>query len=271
MSRRLPAAPPGRDSQRIFFPRVALRSTRGYNPPPHPGRRFVARLNSHKASLAACRQCLGLPFTPSTGSKLPVAPDSELSRSQNRRMALNDENEEIEGFQRFRFAILFDTKGFHVDVLAKLAAMGLSLPTPPRPVAAYVPAVRSGNLIFVSGQLPMAEGKLAASGPVPSQASLETAQAGARQCALNALAIVGQEIGGDWSRLVRVVRLGVFVWTDATFTEQAKVANGASELLGQVLGEAGRHARAAVGAASLPLGGVGGGGDVVVELVRLEA
>lgn len=141
-----------------------------------------------------------------------------------------------------------------MDIHAKLAEMGLKLPAAPKPVAAYVPSVRSGNLVYVSGQLPMSEGKLVATGAVPSQVSVEQAQAAARQCALNALAIIGDAIGGDWSKLVRIVRVGVFVASDPGFTDQPKVANGASEFFGAILGESGRHARAAVGAPSLPLG-----------------
>jgi len=140
-----------------------------------------------------------------------------------------------------------------MDIHAKLASLGLKLPVAPKPVAAYVPAVRTGNLIVVAGQLPLIEGKLIATGRVPSMVTLEQAQAAARQCALNALAAVGDMIGGDWSRLVRVVRVGVFVASDNDFFEQPKVANGASELLGHIFGDAGRHARAAVGVNVLPL------------------
>jgi enamine deaminase RidA (YjgF/YER057c/UK114 family) len=149
-----------------------------------------------------------------------------------------------------------------MDIHAKLASLNLKLPAAPKPVAVYVPAVRTGNLIYVSGQLPMSEGQLIANGPAPSAVSLEQAQAAARQCALNALAIVGDQIGGDWSRLVRIVRLAVFVASDNSFTDQPKVANGASELLGQVFGDAGKHARAAVGVNVLPLGA-----SVEVEMI----
>jgi enamine deaminase RidA (YjgF/YER057c/UK114 family) len=141
-----------------------------------------------------------------------------------------------------------------MNIHEKLAALGLTLPAAPKPVAAYVPAVRAGNLLFISGQIPTKDGKLLASGRVPSAVSLEQAQAAARQCTLNALAILDDQIGGDWSRLVRIVRVGVFVASDDTFTEQSKVANGASELLAGVLGEAGKHARVAVGVPVLPLG-----------------
>lgn len=141
-----------------------------------------------------------------------------------------------------------------MDIAKRLAELGWTLPPAPRPIAAYVPAVRSGNLLFVSGQLPMRDGKLLATGPVPSAVSLESARTAAAQCAVNALAILGDQIGGEWTQLRRVVRIGVFVNSDSGFTEQAKVANGASELLQQVLGDAGRHARAAVGVNTLPLG-----------------
>ena len=134
-----------------------------------------------------------------------------------------------------------------------LASLGLVLPPAPKPVAAYVPAVRSGNLIFVSGQLPLSDGALLATGPVPSKVSIEEAQKAARQCALNALAVLADQLGGDLSRVVRIVRLGVFVQSDDRFDGKPKVANGASEFMQQVFGEAGRHARAAVGTNALPL------------------
>jgi enamine deaminase RidA (YjgF/YER057c/UK114 family) len=140
-----------------------------------------------------------------------------------------------------------------MDVVAKLAELGWKMPEPPRPVGAYLPAVVSGNLIFVSGQLPMSGGKLLAEGPVPSAVSVESAQKAAAQCVVNALAIVGAELAGKWERIVRVVRIGVFVQSDRDFRDQAKVANGASELLQAIFADAGRHARAAVGAAALPL------------------
>lgn len=136
---------------------------------------------------------------------------------------------------------------------SKLAELQLTLPTPPKPVASYVPTVRTGNLVFVSGQLPMRDGQLLAVGKVPSQASIESAQQAARQCVLNALAAVKHELGGDLSKIRRVVRVGVFVQSDDTFDGQPKVANGASDLLQQLLGAAGQHARAAVGVNALPL------------------
>ena len=113
---------------------------------------------------------------------------------------------------------------------------------------------RAGNLIYVSGQLPMSNGALLATGPVPSKVSVEDAQKAAKQCALNALAVIADQLGGDLSKVKRVVRLGVFVQSDDRFDGQPKVANGASEFMQEIFGEAGRHARAAVGTNALPLG-----------------
>jgi enamine deaminase RidA (YjgF/YER057c/UK114 family) len=141
-----------------------------------------------------------------------------------------------------------------MDIHAKLDAMGLKLPAAPKPVAAYIPAVQTGNLIVVSGQLPMRDGELVAKGPVPSAVSLVQAQDAAKQCALNGLAVVDAMIGGDWSKMVRIVRLGGFVQCDDGYGDQPKVINGASEFVGELFGDAGRHARAAVGVNSLPLG-----------------
>ena len=140
-----------------------------------------------------------------------------------------------------------------IDIEQSLKAMGLAWPQPPKPVASYVPAVRSGSLLFISGQLPLKDGALLVAGKVPSAVPLERAQAAAAQCALNAMAIVRAELGGDWSRLVRIVRVGVFIECDDGFTEQARVANGASDFLVKLLGEAGRHARTTLGMCALPL------------------
>lgn len=139
------------------------------------------------------------------------------------------------------------------DPEAKLHALGLELPTPAKPVAAYVPFRRTGNLLFISGQIPMSAGQLIAKGAVPSQVSIETAVAAARQCALNALAVVKMAVG-DLAQVRQIIRLGCFVCSDVGFTEQPKVANGASDLLVQVFGDRGQHARAAVGSIALPLG-----------------
>jgi enamine deaminase RidA (YjgF/YER057c/UK114 family) len=138
------------------------------------------------------------------------------------------------------------------DARAKLAELGLQLPPVVPPVAAYVPAVRSGNHVYVSGQLPMVDGKLPATGKVGAEVSADDAKAMARQCALNALAAVDSVAGLD--AVTRVVKVGGFVAAADGFTAIPGVINGASELFGAVFGEAGRHARSAVGVAELPLG-----------------
>lgn len=134
----------------------------------------------------------------------------------------------------------------------RLAELGIALPEPAAAVANYVPGVVVGSRLLVSGQLPMLGGQLIAAGQVPEPVSVEDAAAAARQCAINGLAVVRATLGG-FDRLRRAVSLTCFVACGAGFGEQPKVANGASDLLVDVLGEAGRHARAAVGAASLPL------------------
>jgi enamine deaminase RidA (YjgF/YER057c/UK114 family) len=134
----------------------------------------------------------------------------------------------------------------------KLAALGLKLPEVAAPVAAYIPVLRSGNLVYTSGQLPMVEGALPMVGKVGDQVSPEDAKALAQRCALNALAAVKSEIG-DLAKVKRVVKVVGFVASAPDFTGQPGVINGASELLGAVFGEAGRHARSAVGVAVLPL------------------
>jgi enamine deaminase RidA (YjgF/YER057c/UK114 family) len=135
----------------------------------------------------------------------------------------------------------------------KLTQLGHALPQIPKPVGAYLPAIITGNLLFISGQLPTIAGKLLAEGKVPTVVPIDLAQRAAAQCAINALAIAATELNGDWSRLTRVIRIGVFVQSDPDFKDHAKVANGASELLQQLMGDSGRHVRAAVGANSLPL------------------
>ena len=134
----------------------------------------------------------------------------------------------------------------------RLAELGLTLPEPVKPVAAYVPTVRSGALVFTSGQLPMVGGRLEVTGKVGAEVDAAQATLLARQCALNALAAVKAEIG-DLSAVRRVVKVVCFVASAPTFFGQPQVANGASELLVEVFGDAGRHARSAVGVAVLPL------------------
>ncbi|MFW5682244.1 MAG: RidA family protein [Phycisphaeraceae bacterium] len=139
------------------------------------------------------------------------------------------------------------------EIDSKLREMGISWPEPPEAVASYLPCVRDGDHLYISGQLPLAAGELMHRGRVPTQVSLEQAQVAAKQCAINALSLVRREIDGDWSRLRRVIRIGVFVACEAEYDQQAAVANGASTFVADLLGEAGRHARAAVGCAALPL------------------
>lgn len=134
----------------------------------------------------------------------------------------------------------------------RLAALGIVLPVPPAPAAAYVPVVRAGALLFTAGQLPLADGALLATGRVGADVDLDTAIACARQCAVNVLAQVRGELG-SLDLVTRVVKLTVFVASAPDFAAQHLVANGASELLAEVFGEAGRHARSAVGVAVLPL------------------
>jgi len=135
---------------------------------------------------------------------------------------------------------------------ARLAELKLTLPTPAAPVAAYIPTRLSGNLLVISGQIPFRDGKLLATGPVPGVVPIELAQECARQCVLNGLAAARVALG-SLDRITQVVRVGVFVQCEAGFADQPKVANGASELLVSIFGEAGRHARAAVGNIALPL------------------
>jgi enamine deaminase RidA (YjgF/YER057c/UK114 family) len=142
----------------------------------------------------------------------------------------------------------------------RLAELGLALPPVVPPVAAYVPAVRSGSLVWTSGQLPMVDGSLVATGLVGADVTPERAKDLARACALNALAAVASVV--DLADVRRVVKVVGFVASAPGFTGQPGVVNGASELLGEVFGEAGRHARSAVGVAALPLGA-----PVEVEIV----
>jgi enamine deaminase RidA (YjgF/YER057c/UK114 family) len=142
----------------------------------------------------------------------------------------------------------------------RLAEIGLQVPSVPAPVAVYVPAVRSGSYVFTSGQLPLSAGELLATGKVGGEVSTETAYDCARQCALNAIAAVKSQI--DLVDVVRVVKATVFVASTPDFTGQPGVANGASELFGAAFGDAGQHARSAVGVPVLPLDA-----PVEVELV----
>ena len=148
-----------------------------------------------------------------------------------------------------------------MGIAARLAELGLELPAVTKPVAAYVPAVISGNLVFTSGQLPFVAGALPATGKVGAGVSAEDAKGYAATCALNALAAVEGAIG-SLDRVTRVVKVVGFVSSDPAFTGQPGVINGASELLGEIFGDVGQHARSAVGVAVLPLDA-----PVEVELV----
>jgi enamine deaminase RidA (YjgF/YER057c/UK114 family) len=143
---------------------------------------------------------------------------------------------------------------------ARLAELGIELPGVAAPLAAYVPAVRSGSHVYTSGQLPFVDGKLAATGKVGAEISPEEAKRYARTSALNALAAVHALVGID--NVVRVVKVVGFIASAEGFTGQPAVVNGASELLGEVFGESGIHARSAVGVAELPIGS-----PVEVELI----
>ncbi|HUW79180.1 MAG TPA: RidA family protein [Candidatus Nanopelagicaceae bacterium] len=140
----------------------------------------------------------------------------------------------------------------HAVLRERLAAAGLTLPEVVAPLAAYVPAVQTGNLIFSSGQLPMVNGSLAATGKVGADVSPDQARELAQICALNALAAIGMLCNLD--DVIQVVKVVGFVASAPGFTGQPAVVNGASELFGMLFGDAGKHARSAVGVAELPLG-----------------
>ena len=132
----------------------------------------------------------------------------------------------------------------------KLESIGIKLPNPPTPAGSYVPAIKTGNLLFISGQIPMEEGKVLFTGKV-SDDNLETAQKSAKMCAINLLAQMKRELG-NLDRVTKIVRLSGFVNSDAEFYQHPKVINPASDLMFELFGEKGKHARSAVGMASLP-------------------
>jgi enamine deaminase RidA (YjgF/YER057c/UK114 family) len=139
-------------------------------------------------------------------------------------------------------------------ILQRLEELGLELPPAPEPVASYVPVTQAGSLAFVAGQVAMIDGQLLHPGKLGKQVSVEMGQEGAARGALQALSALRQHLGGSLDRLRQILQLTVFVAADAEFVEHPKVANGASDTLIAVLGQDGRHARAAIGVASLPLG-----------------
>ncbi|HEU0162163.1 MAG TPA: RidA family protein [Rhizomicrobium sp.] len=136
---------------------------------------------------------------------------------------------------------------------SRLKELGVTLPSPPVPVASYVPCTITGNLVYVSGQIPIADGAIKYVGKLGVDVPLETGQAAAQLCAINVLAQLKSAIG-DLDRVVKCVKLGVFVNAAPDYTQQPEVANGASDLIAAVFGDAGKHARAAVGVGSLPRG-----------------
>jgi enamine deaminase RidA (YjgF/YER057c/UK114 family) len=146
------------------------------------------------------------------------------------------------------------------SVADRLAELSIALPDPAAPAGSYVPAVRTGNLVFTAGQLPFVDGKLPATGKVGAEVSAEDAKRYARQSAINALAAIAEVV--DLNSVVRVVKVVGFVASAEGFTGQSAVINGASDLFTEVFGDAGKHARSAVGMAELPLGG-----PVEVEVV----
>jgi len=135
----------------------------------------------------------------------------------------------------------------------KLHSLGISLPKPPKPVGSYVPVVKSQNFVFVSGQIPLEDGKVRYPGKVPKDITIEDAQKAAKLCTVNALAQLNEFLG-DLERIEKIVRVSGFVNSEADFTEQPKIINAASDLLYEIFGEKGKHTRIAVGATSLPLG-----------------
>ena len=137
------------------------------------------------------------------------------------------------------------------DIEARLAKLGLTLPAAPSPAANYVPYVIAGGLVFISGQAPVRDGKYVVTGRVGAEVALDAAQAAARLCGLNILAQVKAAAGGDWSRVKRCVRLCGYVSSAPDFFEQPKVLDGCSDLMVQVMGDAGRHSRSAMGVVAL--------------------
>ena len=139
------------------------------------------------------------------------------------------------------------------EIDGKLTSLGITLPAAAAPAANYVPFVQSGNQLFISGQLPMEDGKLAVTGQLGAGVHTPEGQRAAELCAINILAQAKSALGGDLGRIVRVIKLNGFVASTPDFIEQHIVINGASNLIANVLGDAGKHARAAVGMAALPM------------------
>jgi len=147
----------------------------------------------------------------------------------------------------------------------KLKSLNIVLPNPPKPAGAYIPVVKSGNTVYVSGQIPIEDGTVAFKGKVPSVQSLEQAQKAAKLCVINALAQLKSELG-SLDKISKILRVSGFVNSEPDFTEQPKVINEASDLLFEIFGEKGKHSRIAVGVASLPLGATVEI-DMIVEII----
>jgi enamine deaminase RidA (YjgF/YER057c/UK114 family) len=158
------------------------------------------------------------------------------------------------GAARKAVALIEQHREVFMAATDRLKELGITLPTPPAPVASYVPFAISGNQVFISGQIPLKDGKLSFVGKVGADIRLKDAQDAAKLCAINLLAQLNAACDGNLERVRRCLKLGVFVNAAPDFTRQSEVANGASDLMVAVLGDAGRHTRAAVGVASLPLG-----------------
>jgi enamine deaminase RidA (YjgF/YER057c/UK114 family) len=141
-----------------------------------------------------------------------------------------------------------------MSIISRLSDLGLVLPNPAAPVAAYVPTVIIGDMIHVSGQLPFREDGSLITGRLGETVDIATGAEAAKRCALMLLAQIGAALGGDFGRIERIVKLGAFISSTPQFTDQPKVANGASELMVTALGDIGKHARSAVGVPVLPLG-----------------
>jgi len=141
-----------------------------------------------------------------------------------------------------------------MSIEQRLKELDIILPAPPVPVACYAPYVIAGKLVHIAGQLPLAEGGLSCRGRLDGNVTIEDGQAAARCCAINVLAQLKAACGGDLDKVARCLKLNVFIAATADFTRHPEVANGASELIAAVFGEAGRHARSSVGVASLPRG-----------------